>query len=824
MTHRDISTNSIFIHHRDSDAIVVKLGDVGVPESGPQLDDMFSTPTHLAPELFEEKAWNRQSILTGYNKAVDIWALGAVLAEIVCGLPDFAKEYEGNGKQWCEAITRRLGDHLEKTKDPLASLLLNFMLRTRPEDRKEAWDCHERSQLLCGGLLRAPEINGSQNESHDSESQENDSQENESQENEIQENESQENEGEWAGNEDTDSDEGGSGVGAITETGSVRRQNQPHNTATLLTPNRTSPSISGDSNGGNEAPSQAFQRSDAPSPPTASQMRGISPPMDEPIYTNSDFGESIFAESTIEEESGLNDSGPDASTSLSAQGEPEVETNDSEAMRPRESASTLHWQHLNQKNTTAARKATRDGEISVGQLLALDEAALVQHMIRHRDDQGRIDITHVKDWDDVPEAERIQLQEKFSSVSAQVQVPQYIDFEQVASRLANIAAERESSSRNAAPLPSPPSSQQPARSPTPLPDPDAGKVFQTRCYYELVDGSGQPPVALELLNEIYKAYASYVETLEPWLDDGVPCRNVDDLGVFSRPLARWKAFRRWQRNNRGETGSEEDTLMAFQEEKRRDYESLGLTQLATSPDFGKMTQKMWDHEQVRRRREHDTIREPAAGSFEEYADAARCRLRDHDFAEEFQLLEDPRQQDQRLTWIEYLEFEYWWLDKRARSIEAARQRHERAWEKIVDSGALRPGETKESLLACDASWRFAADGKPIHTSRPASQRDPREGLINRLRKTARAYENAKAAESRQLRLVQWALSQMPGQPEPPLAKPLDKDNKRKRQEDEEEDGDAVGRPVKKPTTTSQRQGDEQDKLALHGEGQSQAPE
>lgn len=252
-----------------------------------------------------------------------------------------------------------------------------------------------------------------------------------------------------------------------------------------------------------------------------------------------------------------------------------------------------------------------------------------------------------------------------SSVSAQVQVPQHIDFAQVFARLVNIDSER-SSSRPAAPASPSPPPQQPARLPTPSPEPDAGKAYETKCFHELVNVGGRPPVPLDLLNAIYNDYAPFAERLEPWQESPV-CLSADDLGVFSRPLARWKAFHRWQHNNRGETVSAGDTWMEFRQQKQLHYESMGLVQLTTAPDFHETIQRMWQQEQVRRQRERDKVREVAAGSFRDYADAARRRLCRHGFTEDFQLLEDPQQQDQRLTWIEYLEFEYWWLDKRTNS-------------------------------------------------------------------------------------------------------------------------------------------------------------
>ncbi|KAK4196396.1 hypothetical protein QBC40DRAFT_9943 [Triangularia verruculosa] len=416
-------------------------------------------------------------------------------------------------------------------------------------------------------------------------------------------------------------------------------------------------------------------------------------------------------------------------------------------------------------------------------------------MTQHRDARGRIDITHIKDWDEASETGQIQLMERFRSVSARVQVPKPIDVGQLFAKLNSIDATRDPFSGETPPPSSSSPSHQPARSPTRSPEPDASKAHQIRCYRELVDDGGRPPMALELLDEIYLHHAQFVEQLGPWLAGG-PVSSADDLGVFSRPLARWRQFRRWQRDNRG-GGAPEDTLSAFRQRKQREYVSRGLGQLAADPGFDETTRKMWAHEQ----QEHSTIKESAV-DFEGYVAAARRRLRDHGFTEEFRLDEDPRRQDKRLTWIEYLEFEYWWLDKRAKSVEAAQERHERAWKEVVGSGIPRPGETREHFLASHA--QPTADSNSPHTSHPAREGASRGKLIDRLKRTARAYEDAKAAEARQLGLVQWALAQMPEKPKPPSAGPTKKGNKRRRQED---DDDAVDRHTKQPTTKRRRQGD-----------------
>ncbi|KAI1313152.1 hypothetical protein F5Y03DRAFT_157906 [Xylaria venustula] len=439
-----------------------------------------------------------------------------------------------------------------------------------------------------------------------------------------------------------------------------------------------------------------------------------------------------------------------------------------------------------------------DATTSITQLLALDDADLAEQMTQHRDAHGRIDITYIKDWDDASETQQIQLLERFRFVSARVQGPQQpIEIDQLFAKLENIAATRYPYSYKITPPPSFSPPRQPTRSPTRSPEPDANKAHQIRCYRELIDDGGHPPVALELLDEIYLHHARYVEELAPWRDGG-PVFSADDLGVYSRPLARWRQFRRWQRDHRG-GDAPEDTLSAFRQRKRRDYVSMGLAELADAPSFDATTRKMWAHQ----RREHSTIREDA-GDFGGYVAAARNRLRGHGFTEDFCLDQDPRQQDERLTWIEYLEFEYWWLDKRAKSVEAAQERHERVWEEIVKSGVPRPGETREHFLSSHAQPRV--DGNSPHTShsarQDASRLASRGKLIDRLKRTARAYDDAKAAEARQLLLVQWALAQMPEKAKPPSAVPTEKGNKRRRQDDK---NDAVDRDAKQPTTKRRRQ-------------------
>ncbi|KAJ4179858.1 hypothetical protein NW767_014525 [Fusarium falciforme] len=60
----------------------------------------------------------------------------------------------------------------------------------------------------------------------------------------------------------------------------------------------------------------------------------------------------------------------------------------------------------------------------------------------------------------------------------------------------------------------------------------------------------------------------------------------------------------------------------------------------------------------------------------------------------FKLDEDPKKWDKLTTWIEYLNYEYWWLGKCTSDIERLESEHDKAWQQFVDK-IVRPHEMKE---------------------------------------------------------------------------------------------------------------------------------
>lgn len=48
-------------------------------------------------------------------------------------------------------------------------------------------------------------------------------------------------------------------------------------------------------------------------------------------------------------------------------------------------------------------------EYTIGQLLAMDESELVQHIANNQNARGMFDATNITDWDEVSEAQQTQL-------------------------------------------------------------------------------------------------------------------------------------------------------------------------------------------------------------------------------------------------------------------------------------------------------------------------------------------------------------------------------------------------------------------------------
>ncbi|VUC28412.1 unnamed protein product [Clonostachys rosea] len=145
-------------------------------------------------------------------------------------------------------------------------------------------------------------------------------------------------------------------------------------------------------------------------------------------------------------------------------------------------------------------------------------------------------------------------------------------------------------------------------------------------------------------------------------------------------LKNWERFRTWQRDHRGP--NDQDTFQAFVQEAHRDWELVfpGSSSLRRE-ETEENPMLLWN---AWEKREHDraTYREHGCEGFADYAEAVRRRLDKNGFAHPFRLHQDPMQQDPLTTWIEYIAYEYWWLDYYSEPLEAMQENLVELWDRI----------------------------------------------------------------------------------------------------------------------------------------------
>lgn len=222
-------------------------------------------------------------------------------------------------------------------------------------------------------------------------------------------------------------------------------------------------------------------------------------------------------------------------------------------------------------------------------------------------------------------------------------------------------------------------------------------------------------------------------------------------------------FRRWQRDNR-DLGEEDDDggggggFPVYLEAEKRDIRrrhsgraaAERLAELEADPSRLK---EMWDYERERRAWQRFYCREPGypGVGFSDYAAAARRRLAQHGFTRRFELNRDPKRQGRLDTWIEYLSFEYWWLDQFMNAIKCRKARGDRVSRELKDTGVLQPIETRAPARNRD---RAAREEFRRSMARPQSLVHQLSLLINELRDATRDAAH-------HLALLPWILAQIP---------------------------------------------------------------
>jgi hypothetical protein len=160
------------------------------------------------------------------------------------------------------------------------------------------------------------------------------------------------------------------------------------------------------------------------------------------------------------------------------------------------------------------------------------------------------------------------------------------------------------------------------------------------------------------------------------------------LPLFTSQLDHWHSFKQqWQWCNRGKAAGKEG-FAEFLASMREEYLATGEQEtVEDKASFEGMAERKWEFE-------HLGLEVSNGQGFRAYARAVENRLASHHFnfsQQPFRLLEDPRQQNEWTTRVEYLNFVYWQED----GVSAAMKKAERRYRQAMDE-LLRLGDEQQS--------------------------------------------------------------------------------------------------------------------------------
>ncbi|KAF4416017.1 ankyrin 2,3/unc44 [Fusarium austroafricanum] len=168
--------------------------------------------------------------------------------------------------------------------------------------------------------------------------------------------------------------------------------------------------------------------------------------------------------------------------------------------------------------------------------------------------------------------------------------------------------------------------------------------LETEAYHELINNGGRPLYPIGLIPDVYRDPHNYAEMLWPWQEY---LTSVSPSDIFQRQLQSWREFRSGK------------AIIAVQDYPPRPRAER-LAEIEADPSCLKSG---WDVQQSLHERQRRLYREHG------------CRG--------------------LTTWTEYLNYEYWSLDKYTSDIERLELEHDKLWQELVDEKVLRPHETKE---------------------------------------------------------------------------------------------------------------------------------
>lgn len=159
--HRDIKIENILVVHRtDTNGILVKFADFGLSKAADVLKTCCGTLFWAAPEIYSKLADPAGTAKETYGVAIDIWSLGAVVASLECGRPNYKDEWATHPVAWIHAFQKHvIGSYNEKNKH-LLHLIVDNMLVEDPDERSSADYVAEEAAKLLESMVQESDSEG----------------------------------------------------------------------------------------------------------------------------------------------------------------------------------------------------------------------------------------------------------------------------------------------------------------------------------------------------------------------------------------------------------------------------------------------------------------------------------------------------------------------------------------------------------------------------------------------------------------------------------------------------------------------------------------
>ncbi|KAL8855291.1 MAG: hypothetical protein Q9178_008063 [Gyalolechia marmorata] len=324
------------------------------------------------------------------------------------------------------------------------------------------------------------------------------------------------------------------------------------------------------------------------------------------------------------------------------------------------------------------------------ELLTWDENQFIDLMNKSHTNNHRFNISQITNFDCLSPADREALSQKFANAAKKVSPLNISQVDQLLGALqVQLATAQDSMSASQAHHDS--HDRAPIAITPPTEDDEKGR--QIIAHDLIIRAGGRPVISLTELRTLSEMAKQRAKKAALFVDLPIKCSDGYIPPVFSSQLAHWNSFQLyWQWGNRGKAATKQG-FTAFLAAMKEEYLAYGEEDMvADDAALENMARRMWEFEQPR-------VAHADSKDLEAYERAVRRRLAARGFTTSFQLLQDPRGQDEWTTWVEYLNFVYWQQERDNAAMKKAEPRYRRAMEELQRANEQLPAAHERGSLA-----------------------------------------------------------------------------------------------------------------------------